>query len=198
MKALFTTPTPTNKEEITSGMVFMRKRKILATPTEHSYSVGRVPSHHVAPSEVQVTPLEVVDVQECEAESSKKPNLWDPNLDTSSYLEENLLPIKEKEKLMAHDESHLFCEAMRLFGQAHATSCLAISKLKDRVVAEDIRVRETSKLHKEVERLQKELQLSKTSKKETKKHLAATTKTAVAEKEKFLAEVAKLKEELSS
>jgi len=96
-------------------MVFTRKRKILATPTEHSYSVGRVPSHHAAPSGGQATPLDVVDFQECEAESLKKPNPWDPNLDTSSYLEETLLPIKEKEKLMAHDESHLLCEAMKYF-----------------------------------------------------------------------------------
>ena len=52
---------------------------------------------------------------------------------------------------------------MRKFGQTLTTSCLATSKMKERVTVEDTRAQETSKLHKEVERLQKELQLSNTS-----------------------------------
>jgi len=57
-----------------------------------------------------------------------------------------------KEKLMAHDESYLFREAMRQFGQALASNCLATSKLKERVTTEDV-TQETCRQHKEVERL---------------------------------------------
>jgi len=53
---------------------------------------------------------------------------------------------------MTHDERYLFREAMRQFGQALATSCLATFKLKERVAAEDVRAQETSRLHKEVKR----------------------------------------------
>jgi len=38
---------------------------------------------------------------------------------------------------MAHDENHLFREAMRQFSQALATSCLATTRLKERMAAED-------------------------------------------------------------
>jgi len=55
MKALLIAPDPIDEEEITSGLVFKRKRKILTAPTEHSYSVGRVPSYHVASSGGQTT-----------------------------------------------------------------------------------------------------------------------------------------------
>jgi len=92
MKGLLTALAPTEEKETISGLVFTRKRKFLATPTKRSCSVGRVPSHHVAPSGGQTTPLDVVDVQECETESSKRLNLWNPNLDASSYLKEILLP----------------------------------------------------------------------------------------------------------
>jgi len=54
---------------------------------------------------------------------------------------------------MAHDESHLFREAMRQFDQALATNCLATTRLKERVAAEDEQAQEISRLHKEVERL---------------------------------------------
>jgi len=104
---------------------------------------------------------------------------------------------EEKEKLIAHDESYLFREAMRQFGQALTTNCLATSKLKERMATKGVKAQETSRLHKELERLQKELQLSKTSQQEAKQHLVVTTKTIVAEKEKLLAETTKLKEELS-
>ena len=77
MKALLIAPAPSDEEETVSGLVFTRKRKILATPTEHSCSVGQVPSYHVAPSGGQTTHLNMVDAQECEVESSKRPNLWD-------------------------------------------------------------------------------------------------------------------------
>jgi len=62
MKALLTAQASTNKEETTSGLVFTRKRKILATTTEHSFSVGRAPFYHVVPSRGQTTPLNMVDV----------------------------------------------------------------------------------------------------------------------------------------
>ena len=43
MKALLTAQASTDKEETTSGLVFTRKRKILATTTDYSFSVGRAP-----------------------------------------------------------------------------------------------------------------------------------------------------------
>ena len=60
---------------------------------------------------------------------------------------------RRRKKLMAHDESHLFREAMRQFDQALATNCLATTRLKERVAAEDEQAQEISRLHKEVERL---------------------------------------------
>jgi len=92
---------PFDDKETTSGMVFTRKRKTLAAPTEHSYSIGRAPSIHVVPFGGQIPPRDTMVIQEGEAESSKKSYLWDPNLDASFYLEEALLPNEKKKQLMA-------------------------------------------------------------------------------------------------
>jgi len=40
---------------------------------------------------------------------------------------------------MTHDEGHLIREAIRRFGQALATSCLADTKIKERATAEDLK-----------------------------------------------------------
>jgi len=45
------TKAPTDDEETTSGLVSTRKRKEIASPTEHSHSDGRAPSHHATSSE---------------------------------------------------------------------------------------------------------------------------------------------------
>jgi len=52
---------------------------------------------------------------------------------------------------MAHDEGFMIREPIRKFGQALATSCLADSKIKERVAVENLRAQETAKLRKEVE-----------------------------------------------
>jgi len=49
--------------ETTLGMVFTRKRKTLAAPIEHSYLVGRAPSHYVVPSGGQIPPRDMVVIQ---------------------------------------------------------------------------------------------------------------------------------------
>ena len=97
------------------------------------------PSHHAAPEEGQTLPRDVVVFQEGEAESLKRPNIWDPNLDAPSYIEEVMLHPEEMEKLVTHDEGHLIREAIRRFGQALATTCLATTKIKERAVAKNLR-----------------------------------------------------------
>jgi len=55
----------------------------------------------------------------------------DPSLDAPTFLEISLLPVEERERLMAHDENHLIREAIRQFFRALATSCLAARKMKE-------------------------------------------------------------------
>jgi len=74
-----TTSTPTDDEETPLGSVFPRKRKKLATPTEHNHSDGHAPSHHATPFEDQSLPREMVVIQEGEAESSKGKKSMGPN-----------------------------------------------------------------------------------------------------------------------
>jgi len=144
LEALIPTQVPTDDEETTLGLVFTRKRKAVAAPTEHSHSDGRAPSHHDAPSEGQTPLRDMVVIQEGEAESLRRPNLWNPNLDDPSYLKKVLLRTEEREKLMTRDESYLIREAIRQFGQALAISCLTASKVNKRITAEELRIQETS------------------------------------------------------
>jgi len=81
-------------------LVFTRKRKATAAPTEHSHTDGRAPSHHAAPLEGQAPPRDMTVIQEGEAKSSKEKSLWDPILGVPSYLEKVLLPNEDRE---AHD-----------------------------------------------------------------------------------------------
>jgi len=54
-----------------------------------------------------------------------------PKLGRSFLHGESLLPSKAKEKLIDIEEDRLVGEAVRQGGQALATSCLAISKLRE-------------------------------------------------------------------
>jgi len=156
-----TTSTPTGDEETFSGPVFTRKRKALATPTKHSHLDGRASSHHATPTEDQSLPRDMAVIQKGEAESFKGKNLWDPNLDAPAFLEKTLLSVEERERLMAHNENHLARETIRQFGQALATSCLVVTKMKERKATKDLKAQEISKLCKEMEHLQSELQHTK-------------------------------------
>jgi len=79
-------------EKTTSWLVFKRKRKAIAPPTEHSHSDGRVPYQDVAHSTDHALPQNVIVIQECEAESSKRKSVWDPNFDIPIYGEKAFLP----------------------------------------------------------------------------------------------------------
>jgi len=84
----------------TSGPMFKRKRLEAAPPSEHSHSDGRALDQHV------------LTIQECEVvESSKGKCLWDPNFDISAHGESCFLLDKDRARLMAHDEDHLFLDS---------------------------------------------------------------------------------------
>jgi len=121
---------PTGDEETTSGMVFTMKRKVPAAFNECSFSAECAPSTHVVSIEGHPPPQDMVVIQEGQGESSRGPNLWDPNLDISAYLEETLLLNEEKEKLDTHTDVSLLHNVMRQLGQALAAGCLATSKVK--------------------------------------------------------------------
>jgi len=157
-----TTQAPTEQdEETTSGLVFKRKSKATVAPTEHSHSNGQAPSHHVAPSEGQAPPLDVIVIQEGEAESSRGKNLWDSSFDVPTHGEHTFMPSDDKDKLMAHDEDQLYHDAMKQIGQVFAMGCLAISKTRAQKAAEDQKVQENLELRKKMELLQSDLQHSK-------------------------------------
>jgi len=73
----------------------------------------------------------MVVVHECEGTSAPKEGLWDPNLDTDFYLEKIMLSNKTKEKLEVLEEEHLVEQDVKQLGQALATNCLVISKLRE-------------------------------------------------------------------
>ena len=62
---------------------------------------------------------------------------------------------------MANDENHLVCEAIRQFRQALAKRCLAVTKMKERKAAKDLKAQEISEQRKDMEHLQSELQHTK-------------------------------------
>ena len=55
---------------------------------------------------------------------------------------------------MTHDEDHLRHDAEKLLRQSFALACLVNVKVKDKKRDEDQRIKENMELHKEVERLQ--------------------------------------------
>ena len=158
-----TTSTPTGDEETFSGPVFRRKRKrkALVAPTEHSHLDWRAPFHHATPSKDQSLPRDMVVIEEGEVESSKGKNLWNLSLDAPKFLKKALLPAEERERLMAYDKIHFAHEAIRKFGQALATICLVATKMKERKATKDLKAQKISKLRKEMEHLQSELQHTK-------------------------------------
>jgi len=126
--------------------------------------------------------------------------LWDPTLNTPTFLEKALLSTQAKEKLESLEEDQLVEQAVRQLGQALAANCLAISKLRgwqgsakkesDKVVKLSRQVdglqHESSKLHQEQEE-SRALLIEK-----SKEALNLSTKNA-----KLQAEVENLKEELA-
>ncbi|ESW04857.1 hypothetical protein PHAVU_011G131100 [Phaseolus vulgaris] len=82
------TQAPTEREEeTTSGLVFKRKRKATAPPTEHSHLDGRAPHQDIVLSEGHAPHRDVIVIQEGEAKSSKRKSLWDSNFDVPTYGE---------------------------------------------------------------------------------------------------------------
>jgi len=132
-------------EQTTSRLVFKRKRKVTTPPTENSHSGDRAPHQ------------EVKIIQECKSESSKAKSLWDHDFDVSAHGEAFFLPSEDKARLMVHDEDHLRHDTLKLFGKAFAMVCLFDAKEKDQMSVEDQRIKENMELHKEVERLQAEI-----------------------------------------
>ena len=55
---------------------------------------------------------------------------------------------------MVYNENHLVCEAMKQIGKAFATGCLAVTKMKDRRMAKDLKAQENTELRKEIKRQQ--------------------------------------------
>jgi len=155
---------------------------------------GRAPSHHAAPSEGQTPPRDMMIIQEGKAESSKGKSLWNPSLNVPTYLEKALLPNEDRERLMGYDENHLVREAIKQFGQAFTTSCLPLTRKKNRRVAEELKAQENVELRKEVECLQNELKHSKGLQQENERLLADKAKKAT----KQTQEVARLTEERAS
>jgi len=123
-------PTPTEDEETYSGPVFKRRRKAAIEPSELSVSNGRAPSKQ-APPPSPPPPRDMVVVQEGEGTSIQEEGLWDLNLDAPSFLEKMLLPTNTKEKLDGFEEDYLVEQVVRQLGQALATNCLVISKLRE-------------------------------------------------------------------
>jgi len=61
---------------------------------------------------------------------------------------------------MDFGDDHLVHDAMKQIGQAFAMGCLAVTKMKNRRVAEDLKAQENAELHKEIKFLQNELKHS--------------------------------------
>jgi len=104
-------------EQTTSNLVFKRKR-LETPPIEHTHLDGRAPNQ------------EVITIQECEAESSQKKSLWDPDFDIPTHGE-FFFPGEDKARLMAHDEDHLRHDVEKFLDQAFALTCLVNNKVKD-------------------------------------------------------------------
>jgi len=128
-------------KQTTSGLVFKRKRLEVASRTDHLHSDGRAPNH------------EVITIQECEAESSQKKSLWDPDFNILALGELMFLLGEDKVRLMEHDEDCLRHDVEKLLDQAFSLTCLVNVKVKDRKRRDDQRIKENIKLHQEVERL---------------------------------------------
>jgi len=143
--AMITNPPIDLDKETTSGLIFKKKRKTTIPPTEHSHSDGRAPHQ------------EVVIIHECEAESSTRKSLWDPDFDIPIHGETSFLPSEDKARLMVHHKDHLLRDTMKQFEQAFSMDCQVIAKARDRKAAEDQRVKENEKLRKEVEHLRVEI-----------------------------------------
>ncbi|KAK7364686.1 hypothetical protein VNO80_13427 [Phaseolus coccineus] len=155
------TQTPTEQDkEATSGLVFKRRRRAATPPVEHSYSDGRFLGQVVVHSEGHALNHDVIIFQECEVGSSKGKSLWDLNFDFPTYREKTFLPNVDKETLMAFGEDQLLRDTMKQIGQAFATSCLAVTMMRDRRVAKDLKAQENVKLHKKIEHLKNELKHS--------------------------------------
>jgi len=91
------------------------------------------------------------------AESSRRKGLWDPNLDVSAHIEGALLLPEDEERLRAHNGRHLLEEAIKQFGQALATSCLAVEKIQSQGIATESKIQENDELHRKVAGVQQEL-----------------------------------------
>ena len=156
LKIVAQTSTEQDKET-TSGLVFKRKIKVTTPPAEHSHSDGRTPYPGIVHCEGH---QDIILVQECEAGSFKGKSLLDPSIDIPAYFKKAFLPSEDNKRLMAFDEDHLVCDAMKQIGQAFATGCLAVTKMKNQRVAKDLKAQENALLCKEIERLQNELKHS--------------------------------------
>ena len=88
------------------------------------------------------------------ADSSRRKGLWDPNLDVVVHIESALLLPEDEERLRAHNGLHLLKEAIKQFGQALATSCLAVKKIQNQEAATESKIQENDELHRKVSGMQ--------------------------------------------
>jgi len=77
---------------------------------------------------------------------------------------------------MAFDEDHLVCDAMKQIGQAFATVCLVVTKMKSWRVAEDLKAQD--ELHKKIKRLKNKVKLSNNLQQEAERLRAEKAKEA--------------------
>jgi len=117
-----------------------------------------------------------------------------------SLWESFFLHNEHKARLMVHDEDHLRHDTLKLLGQAFAMACLMDAKEKDRKSAKDQRIKENMELHKEVERLQDEINCLSGLHEEAERLRTEKTQEASSlaeEKSKLLTKVEELKKEVT-
>jgi len=73
--------------------------------------------------------------REAGAKSSRRKGLWDQGVDVTSLLEDALLRPEDEERMDTHSSQHLLQEVVKQLGQALATSCMAMKKMRHQKVA---------------------------------------------------------------
>ena len=92
-------------------------------------------SDTVPPSQPPHTPIATPCPLEAGAGSSRRKGLWDQGFDVTSLLENALLRPEDEERMYAYSCQHLLQEVMKQLGQAPATSCVVVKKMRRREVA---------------------------------------------------------------
>ena len=125
-------PTSSEDDEDTaSGFVFTRKRgRAQATGPMPSPFRGQATSNVAPPLQPPHTLAATPCPLEAGVESSRQKGLLDQEIDVAS-----LLRPEDEERMDAHSGQHLLQEVMKQLGQALATRCVAMKKMRHREVA---------------------------------------------------------------